>query len=95
MFIKLYVGCRYIEQELTYNNLSALKKVREKSSECHNHKPHPFPDTKWKRKQTTPNKRKSNKPTKSTKNSSLFPKGGNRNAKRTKKHKNKITQGKT
>ena len=35
------------------------------------------------------NKRKSNKRTKSTKISSLFPKQGNRNAKRTEKHKNK------
>ena len=33
--------------------------------------------------------------TKSTKINSLFPKRGNRNAKRTEKHKNKITQGKT
>ena len=48
------------------------KKVREKSRECHNHKPQPFPDTKRKRKQTKPNKRKSNKRTKSTKISSLF-----------------------
>ena len=32
--------------------------------------------------------------TKSTKTSSVFPKRGNRNAKRTEKHKNKITQGK-
>ena len=38
---------------------------------------------------------KSNKRTKSTKISSLFPKPGNRNAKRTEKHKNKMTQGKT
>ena len=52
------------------------KKVREKSRECHNHKPQPFPDTKRKRKQTKPNKRKSNKRTKSTKISSLFPKRG-------------------
>ena len=35
------------------------------------------------------------KRTKSTKISSLFPKRGNRNAKRTEKYKNKITQGKT
>ena len=35
---------------------------------------------------------KSNKRTKSTKISSLFPKRGNCNAKRTEKHKNKITQ---
>ena len=41
-----------------------------------------------------PNKRKSNKRTKSTTASSLFPKRGNRNVKRTVKHKNKITQGK-
>ena len=47
-----------------------------------------------KEEQTKPNKRKSNKRTKSTKISSLFPKRGNRNAKRTEKHKNKITQGK-
>ena len=40
-------------------------------------------------------KHKSNKRTKSTKISSLFPKRGNRNAKRTEKHKNKITQGQT
>ena len=36
------------------------KKVREKSRECHNHKPQPFPDTKRKKKQTKPNKHKSN-----------------------------------
>ena len=58
------------------------------------HKLHPFPDTKRKRKQTKPNKRKSNKRRKSTKISSLFPKQGNRNAQRTEKHKNKIS-GKT
>ena len=71
------------------------KKVREKSRECHNHKRQPFPDTKRKRKPTNPNKHKSNKRTKSTKISSLFPKRGNRNAKRTEKHKNKIKQSKT
>ena len=71
------------------------KKVREKFRECHNHKQQPFPDTKRKRKPTNPNKRKSNKRTKSTKISSLFPKRGNRNAKRTEKHKNNMTQGKT
>ena len=38
---------------------------------------------------------KSNKRTKSTNISSLFPKQGNHNAKRTEKHKNKMTQGKT
>ena len=39
--------------------------------------------------------RKSNKRTKRTYVSALFPKRGNRNATRTEKHKNKITQGKT
>ena len=72
-----------------------IKKVREKSRECHNHKPQPFPDPKRKRKPTNPNKHKSNKRTKSTKISSLFPKRGYRNTKRTKKHKSKMTHGKT
>ena len=71
------------------------KKVREKFRECHNHKPQPFPDPKRKRKPTNPNKHKSNKRTKSTKISSLFPKRGNRNTKRTEKHKKKMTHGKT
>ena len=69
--------------------------VREKSRECHNHKPQPFPDPKRKRKPTNLNKHKPNKRTKSTKISSLFPKRGNRNTKRIEKHKNKITHGKT
>ena len=68
--------------------------VREKSRECRNHKPQPFPDPKRKRKPTNLNKHKPNKRTKSTKISSLFPKRGNRNTKRTEKHKNKMTQGK-
>ena len=55
----------------------------------------PFSDPKRKRKPTNPNKHKSNKRTKSTKISSLFPKRGNRNTKRTEKHKNKMTHGKT
>ena len=71
------------------------KKVREKSRECHNHKPKPFPDPKRKRKPTNLNKHKLNKRIKSTKISSLFPKRGNRNTKRTEKHKNKMTHGKT
>ena len=41
------------------------------------------------------NKHKPNKRTKSTKISSLFPKRGNRNTKRTEKRKNKMTHGKT
>ena len=69
------------------------KKVREKSRECHNHKPQPFPDPKRKRKQTNLNRHKPNKRTTSTKNSSLFPKRGSRNIKRTEKH--KMTHGKT
>ena len=71
------------------------KKEREKSRKCHNHKPQPFPDPKRKRKPTNLNKHKPNKRTKSTKISSLFPKRGNRNTKRTEKHKNKMTHGKT
>ena len=73
----------------------ASKKVREKSRECHNHKLQPFPDIKRKRKPTNPNTHKSIKHTKNTKISSLFPKRGNRNAKRTEKHKNKMAQGKS
>ena len=69
------------------------KKVREKSRECHNHKPQPFPNPKRKRKPTNLNKH--HKRAKSTKVSSLFPKRGNRNTKRTEKHKNKMTHGKT
>ena len=71
------------------------KNVREKPRECHNHKPQPLPDPKRKRKPTNLNKHKPNKRTKSTKISSLFPKRGNRNTKRTEKHKNKMTHGKT
>ena len=69
------------------------KKVREKPRECHNHKPQPFPDPNRKRKPTNLNKHKPNKRTKSTEISSLFPKRGNRNTKRTEKH--KMTHGKT
>ena len=67
------------------------KKVREKSRECHSHKPQTFPDTKRKRKQTKPNKQNSNKRTKSTKISSLFPKRGNRKAQGIEIHMNRIT----
>ena len=74
---------------------SSKKKVREKTRECHNHKPQPFPDPKRKSKPTNPNKHKSNKRTKITNISSHFPKRGNRNTKRTEKHKNKMTHGKT
>ena len=80
---------------MTKNDSASTKQVREKSRECHNHKPQPFPDPKRKRKPTNPNKHKPSKRTKSTKISSLFPKRGNRNTKRTEKHKNKMTHGKT
>ena len=85
-----YLPAYYIIRPNTYK-----KKVREKSRECHNHKPQPFPDPKRKRKPTNLNKHKPNKRTKSTKVSSLFPKRGNLNAKRTEKHKNKMSHGKT
>ena len=60
-----------------------LEKVREKSRDCHNHKPQPFPDPKRKRKPTNLNKHKPNKCKKRTKISSLFSKRGNCNTKRT------------
>ena len=82
-------------QQPAFFKLNWLKEVREKSRECHNHKPQPFPDPMRKRKPTNLNKHKPNKRTKSTKISSLFPKRGNRNTKRTEKHKNKMTHGKT
>ena len=66
------------------------KVVREKSRECHNHKSQPFPDAKRKRKQTKPNKDKSNKLTK-TLRWTLCPNLGYRNAKRTEKHNYKKT----
>ena len=83
------------KSSVTCAELVQKKKVREKSRECHNHKPQPFLGPKRKRKPTNPNKHKSNKRTKSTKISSLFPKRGNRNTKRTEKHKNKVTHEKT
>ena len=88
-------GTVYRKRNVLDTLLRYIKKLREKSRECHNHKPQPFPDIKRKRKPTNPNKHKSIKRTKSTKISSLFPKRGNRNAKRTEKHKNKMTHGKT
>ena len=72
-----------LTQKPVDSKLVRKKRVREKSRECHNHKPQPFPDPKRKRKPTNPNKHKSNKRTKSTKISSLFPKRGNRKTKRT------------
>ena len=87
-------GPRFAHQSAT-SILIKLKKGKRKDQGCHNHKPQPFPDPKRKRKPTNPNKYKSKKRTKSTKISSLFPKQGNRNTKRTEKHKNKMTHGKT
>ena len=72
-----------------------LKKVREKVQGVPQSKPQPFPHPKRKRKPTSLNKNKPSKRTKSTKISSLFPKRGNRNTKRTEKHKNKMTHEKT
>ena len=80
---------------MTEGQITILKKVRENSRECHNYKPQPFPDLKRKRKPTNLNMHKPNKRTKSTKISSLFPKRGNRNTKRTEKHKNRMTHRKT
>ena len=94
MKIKLYINFVF-NTNMELISKGAEKKVREKSRECHNHKPHPFPDPKRKRKPTNLNKHKPNKRTKSTKISSLFPKRGNRNTKRTEKHKTKMTNGET
>ena len=94
-FPKVLVITNKEEKQKKKKKKKKKKRERERSRECHNHKPQPFPDTKRKKKPTNPNKRKSNKRTKTTKISSLFPKRGNHNAKRTEKHKNKMTQGKT
>ena len=51
-------ACNNCKCLCTYND---QKRVREKSRECHSHKPQPFSDTKRKRKPTKPNKHKSNK----------------------------------
>ena len=42
-FDTLYVDVQYLLNYKAYNH---QKKVREKSRECHNHKPQPFPDSK-------------------------------------------------
>ena len=51
----------WIPKQHDFRYFLSCKKVREKSRECHNQKPQPFPDTKRKRKPTNPNKHKSNK----------------------------------
>ena len=59
------------------------KWLKEMSRKCYNHKSQPIPDTKRKTKKTQTITRKANKRTKSTHASSLFPKRGDRNVKRT------------
>ena len=91
----VWAPCISMGKCLEFRTTSPLKKnSKRKVRECHNHKPQPFPDPKRKRKPTNLNKHKPNKRTKSTKISSLFPKRGNRNTKRTENHKNKMTHGK-
>ena len=89
LFFRLTVFYMYYWFSFTLTVFLVEKKVREKSRECHIHKPLAFPTLRGRVKQTKPTKRKSNKRTESTKISSLFPKRGIRNAKRTEKHKNK------
>ena len=87
LFVPPVVAFETTEMFKCFKKVSQMaKKVREKSRECHNHKPQPIPDPKRKRKPTNINKHKPNKRTKSTKISSLFPKRGNRNTKRTLKN---------
>ena len=97
MFKRYNIHLSQFPQVTSFSHAGYIrKKVREKSRECHNHKPQPFPEPKRKRKPTNLNKHKPKKRTKRTKISSLFPKRGNRNTKRTeKKNKNKMTHGKT
>ena len=66
-----------------------LKKGKKKVQGVSQSQTPALPNTKRKRKPINPNKHKSNKRTKSTKISSLFPKRGNRNTKRTEKKKTK------
>ena len=81
---------KYVEN---FKTLKTLKKVREKGvpqSQTAALPRHQEEEETDKSKQAQIEQR-----TKSTKISSHFPKRGNRNAKRTEKHKNKMTQGKT
>ena len=80
---------------LITGHLCVIKKGKRKVQRVPHSQTAALPRVHEGRKQTKPNKRKFNKCTKSNKISSLFPKRGNRNAKRTEKHKNKIIQGKT
>ena len=66
------INIRYKKGKRKFQGVSqSQKKVREKSRNCHNHKPQIFPDTKRKRK---PQNQTSTNRTKSTNFSSLFPK---------------------
>ena len=51
IFTYLLWFCHKTRLKFAYMEI-ALEKVREKSRECHNHKPQPFPDPKRKRKPT-------------------------------------------
>ena len=74
--------------------LFTQKHLLERSSVCHNHKPQPTPDTKKKRKKGQKHTRakQTNKCTRSTKTSSVFPKRGNQNANTNEKTKTKSTR---
>ena len=89
------IGRIYKGLKIEFESTMVIKRAIGVQKKSKRKKTQPFPDTTRKRKPTKPNQHKSNKRTKSTKISSLFPKWGNRNAKRTEKQKNKITQGKT
>ena len=95
----LYAICGQLSPKSAYVLKQFMsKRVREKSRECHNHKPQPFTDPERKRKTTNLNKHKPRTNAalrKALRLDSLFPKRGNRNTKRTEKHKNKMTHGKT
>ena len=75
-------------------NTQSKNKAKSKVQGVHNYKPQHFPDTKRKRKDKTKQAQIEQR-AKSPKINSLFPKRRNRNAKRSEKHKSKITQGKT
>ena len=61
-----YITLLYSRETSSLIMMQFQKRVREKSKECHNHKPQPFLDNKKQRKPTKQNKHKSNKRTKST-----------------------------
>ena len=95
VFVNLSLFDERLYIESIFSVAHNRKKSKRKVQGVPQSQPQPFPDPKRKRKPTNLNKHKPNKRTKSTKISSLFPKRGNRNTKRTEKHKNKMTHGKT